>query len=233
MARPRHNLGWIGLVVVVAALTGGVAMLIHSRENDFTVKLQTLERHPPVNQTDLRNLATSYAWLPRAYIDCLHWSNGVEGYVGGRGYLRMWPARSAIELNAAYHVAEFLPTAFLFGTNAAGIGYLFDRRRPEHVLSVELNAMDDDYLTDVAVSLGAFVHQLATEGPEPEGLQDHLPPNWLRGQVLHQKLPVILGGSPEDPDNRVIVPEEKHPELAVFWTRTVRSARARAKTSQE
>jgi hypothetical protein len=194
--------------------------------SELRTYLETLERQAPVAETDLKNLSALFPWLPEEYIECLRWSDGIEGYVHGRGYVRLCAARAALDFNGAYHIAEFLPTGFLFGTDAGAIGYLFDQRRPAHVLSVELAALDDEYLSDTAASFGTFVRQLGEEGPEPEGLTDHRPPTWLRGHVLHEKHPIVLGGPPHDPNNRVLVPAERHPELVVFFTQTLRAVRA-------
>jgi hypothetical protein len=188
--------------------------------------LADLERGRPASPEAIEALLAVAAWLPAEYLECLRWSDGVEGYVGGRGYLRLWSAREALSLNEAYHVPEFMPRVFLFGTDAAALGYLFDQRHSGRVQSVELAALDDEYVSEEASGFGAFIQHLAEDGPKPEGLATNLPPDWLRGHVLHEKHPIVLGGRPDDPDNRVLVPQATHPELAVFFARTLRSVRA-------
>ena len=49
----------------------------------------------------------------------------------------LWSAAAVLRFNSAYSVAEFLPELCLIGTDAAALGYGFDRRKPEAVVSVE------------------------------------------------------------------------------------------------
>ena len=200
--------------------------------SDVTAVLATVELAPGMDAGHLDELRVLFSWLPLEYLDCLQWSDGLEGHVGGGGYLRLWSARSALHFNSAYNVPEFLPSVFLFGTDAAALGYGFDRRNPGRVLSVELAALDDEYLTDVAASFNEFVLGLTKLGASDEPLDDHHPPAWLRGHVLHEKHPVVLGGRADDPANRVLVPEADHPALAVFFARTLRAVRSRTMAGQ-
>lgn len=171
--------------------------------------------------------------LPVDYIDVLRWSDGLEGYVGGRGYLRLWSAEAAVRFNLAYHVAEFVPGLFLFGTDAAALGYGFDLDvATMQVVSVELAGLHREYVEKVADSFSEFIERLSAEALPGGGseLADHRPPQWLSGHVIHETHPMVHGGSVEDPANRVLVPQDKHPEIAVFWSRVVHQHRPKGGT---
>ena len=199
--------------------------------SDLTDLLEGVERGSGASQADLARLEANWPWLPTDYLACLSTADGCEGYIGGRAYLRLWSAEEALRFNRAYKVAEFLPSSFLFGTDASVMGYCFDQRYSARVLSVELAALDDEYLTPVAETFPGFVRCLADDASEPEVPRGQWgPPPHLRGHVLHEKHPVVMGGAVGDASNRVLVPVEQHPEIMVFWARTLRSVRARTRS---
>ena len=118
---------------------------------------------------------------PDEYLSCLRWSDGLEGYVGGRGYLWLWSSLEVPRLNAAYCVAELAPGLVLFGSDAAAIGYGFDfSALGKPVVSIEMSAMHRGYIQQVAPTFTDFLRLLAAE-PLPEGtseLEDWRPPEW-------------------------------------------------------
>ena len=86
-----------------------------------------MELAQPATGDDISALhAAARGRLPEDYLLFLRSSNGAEGYVAGRGYVRLWSARDVIRFNEAYRVSEFLPDVVLFGSDAAAIGYGFD-----------------------------------------------------------------------------------------------------------
>jgi hypothetical protein len=195
------------------------------------------ERHAGATDVDLDALRRiSPGELPQDYLSFLRWSDGAEGYVAGHGYLRLWSAQDAIRFNAAYRIAEFVPGLLLFGTDASVMGYGFDWSAGAlQIVDVELAALDREYVREVADSFAALIRLLASAPLPPGATQptDHGPPDWLRGQVVHEKHPSVLGGPGGDPDNRVVVPADKHPELCVFFARTLRVVREEAKSRSE
>jgi hypothetical protein len=198
--------------------------------------LERLEHHPGAKPEELARLQREVpvAW-PEDYLECLRWSDGLEGYVGGRGYLWLWPSCDVHRLNSEYGVVELVPGLVLFGSDAAGLGYGFDFASAEHpVVSIEMAAMHRAYLTPLAASFCRFVHALAQE-PWPEGepeRQDFGPPAWLRGKVIHEKHPIVLGGSPGDPENRVLMPRADHPRVTVFFAKIVHTIREQREGKQ-
>ena len=199
--------------------------------SDVTHLLEGVALGSGASQDDLARLQASWPWLPTDYLACLSTVDGCEGYIGGRAYLRLWSAEEALRFNAAYKIPEFLPSSFLFGTDASAMGYCFDQRHSTRVLSVELAALDDEYLTPVADTFPAFVRYLAEDASWPAVPKGQWgPPPHLRGHVLHEKHPVVMGGAVDDASNRVLVAVDQHPEMMVFWARTLRSVRARTRS---
>jgi hypothetical protein len=199
---------------------------------DVKTLLDRLETHPGASAAELLMLPTlaPRSW-PDDYLDCLRWSNGFEGYVGGSGYLWLWSAHDVDRLNHAYAVHDLAPGVVLIGSDAAALGYGFDLEAPDMpVVSIEMAAMHREYLTVCAQSFSAFVNSLAV-APLPEGVaqpEDHRPPEWLRGKIIHEKHRIVLGGKPNDPDNRVLVPRDEHPRLTVFFAKVLHSVRAQS-----
>ena len=48
----------------------------------------------------------------------------------------------------------------------------------------------------------------------------------LRGKQLFHITPVILGGSPTDPANKVVLTIEEHIQFVRFWNKTIAKLRA-------
>ena len=200
-------------------------------------RLERLERHAGASGDDVRVLleAMPVEW-PEEYLACIRWSDGLEGYVGGRGYLWLWPTRDVPRLNTAYGVGELAPGLVLFGSDAASLGYGFDFGVPERpVISIEMAAMHREYLSVVAPSFNQFIEGLASE-PWPEGdsePEEHGPPEWLRGKIIHQRHPIVLGGSPTDPENQIAMPREEHAAVTLFFARILHRIREQTKGSGE
>jgi hypothetical protein len=196
---------------------------------DVKTLLERLETRDGATALELARLPAlgSRQW-PADYLECLRWSNGLEGYVGGRGYLWLWSADEVERLNAAYGVVELAPGLVLIGSDAAALGYGFDLESPEMpVVSIEMAAMHREYLTARGASFSALIRELAVE-PWPEGEAhplDHRPPEWLRGKIIHEKHPIVLGGRAHDPENRVPVPREEHPRLTMLFARILHRVR--------
>ena len=187
--------------------------------DELAKEIEGMEHAQGATDAQLEALLAVFPLVPKDYIACLRLSNGVEGFVRGHGYLRLWSAQQALDFNSAYRVEEFLPDVFLFGTDAAGLGFGFSKGAVAKVISVELNAMHPDFVRDEEVGFTRFLQALSRQDVAEQ--EDRRPPEHLRGHVLHEKHPIALGG-PSDASNRVLVPVDKHPELAVFFSRIVR-----------
>jgi hypothetical protein len=193
-----------------------------------------IERGSGAAQVDLDALrSSSPGELPQDYLSFLRWTDGAEGYVAGRGYVRLWSAQDVIRFNRAYGIRDFIPGVLLFGTDASVIGYAFDwTASAVGIVDVELAALDREDVQHAAESFAELIRLRAMD-PLPVGTSeptDHGPPEWLRAQVIHEKHPVVLGGSPDDPDNRVLVPADQHPALCILSARMLREVRRRSRS---
>ncbi len=61
-------------------------------------------------------------------------------------------------------------------------------------------------------------------------MPDDLPPGKLdpttsRGKEVFEIQPVILGGSPTDPANKIVLNREEHIEAVVYWNRVIKQLR--------
>jgi len=105
-------------------------------------------RKPPASSDALATLAgLAPKVLPIDYLDLLALANGGESELGVEpGWLQLWPAEEVIESNKAYHVEEFLPGFFGFGSNLGGELLAFDTRDgvPWTVVMVRFSPMDAD-----------------------------------------------------------------------------------------
>lgn len=185
--------------------------------------LEKLETNGGASSEELTELQTKFSisW-PNDYLDCIRWSNGLEGYVYGRGYIWLWNCSEVLRLNKEYCVSDLAPGLVLIGSDAAALGYGFDctsEKMP--IVSVEMAAMHWEYCSELATSFIGFIKKLATESmPDGENeIENFGPPDWLRGKVIHERKPIVLGGSPYDPDNRVLIPREDHPKATVLFAR--------------
>jgi SMI1 / KNR4 family (SUKH-1) len=98
--------------------------------------------------------------LPKSYIDFLLASDGGEGFIG-QSYLVLWKADELINMNAAYHVAEFAPTLFLIGSDGGDEAFGFDTRSEVcTVVSVPFVGMDLQLAKVVAPDFGTFFSEL-------------------------------------------------------------------------
>jgi hypothetical protein len=192
--------------------------------------LAEVERHPGVSLTDLDALRDfSPDHLPEDYMSFLQWSDGAEGYAGGGAYVRLWSARDVIRFNRAYQVPEFIPGLLLFGTDASVMGYGLDWSTNEvRCVEIELAALDREYVHEMAESFTGLIRLLASDVAESGPPESHRPPDWLRGNVVHEKHPIVLGGPPDDPDNRVLVPVDQHPPLCVLNAKILREVRRKS-----
>ena len=99
--------------------------------------------------------------LPTSYVTFMCTGNGGEGFIG-KSYLVLWKVEELTSMNAAYHVAEFVPGLFLFGSNGGGEAYGFDTRsRPPTIVSVPFIAMDLADAKIVASDFETFLSELS------------------------------------------------------------------------
>jgi hypothetical protein len=52
----------------------------------------------------------------------------------------------------------------------------------------------------------------------------------LKGKEIFEIKPVVLGGSPTDPKNKVILTREEHIELVNYWNKVISGLRKKRQT---
>jgi hypothetical protein len=152
--------------------------------------------------------------LPTDYLSIIGEFGGREGFLGEE-YLRLYRIEELVTLNFAYEVQTFLPEIVVFGSNGCGEAFAFLLHEPT-VVQVPFLPLAIEHATHRANSFAEFVRTLASfeHSPpcNPEGV----------GKEVHDKHPICLGGSPTDPENKVLVPAAKHAEICTHWNKVYR-----------
>jgi hypothetical protein len=149
--------------------------------SEVVVELRTLilggshqwDGNPPASDEDIAALlAASSAKLPAEYLALLRLSNGGTAMLSGYpSYVRVWPARTAIEYNRDYQVQRWLPRFVGFGDNGGTDMVGFDTRRgePYSVCAVPFAPMEWDAAMGVVSDFCAFIRQIL---PAPDPARD-------------------------------------------------------------
>jgi len=160
--------------------------------------------------------------LPAAYLDFLRHSNGGEGFIG-KAYLRFYSADGILEVNQAYAVAEYLPGFLLIASNTIGDAICFRPPFMEgRVVQVPFIPLRLDYAERVESSFSDFIARLAASRVGARSLSTSDINPAVIGKEIFQRHPIVLGGSPTDPNNRDLVSVEEHPELVRYWNNVFR-----------
>jgi hypothetical protein len=118
----------------------------------------------PAAEADIAALvAASPAPLPPDYLALLRLSDGGDASLSGYpSYVRIWPARTAIEYNRDYQVQKWLPGFIGFGDNGGPDMVGFDTRRgePYMVCAVPFAPMEWEAAIGQMPDFGAFIRQL-------------------------------------------------------------------------
>jgi cell wall assembly regulator SMI1 len=139
-------------------------------------------------------------------------ADAAEGFVGG-SYLAMWPIASLADLNMKARVPEFVPDLIVFATDGGGEGYAFERQTGSFV-NVPMIGMRVVERTSIGDSFASFLSWLASRVSVEN---QPMPDDARLGQVVYEKTPIIVGGSPTDPANKVLVPLAKYAEIVGWW----------------
>jgi hypothetical protein len=173
---------------------------------------------------DLRDITAAEAVLGvrlpptlRAFIESV---DAAEGFIRGN-YLAMWPVAALADLNTKAKVSRFAPDLVFFGTDGGGEGFAFERESDAFV-NVPMIGMGFLPRTAVGASFDAFLRWLADTAPV-EGKQSQ-PDRARLGQVIFEKTPIIVGGSPTDPANKALVPLRQYAELVGWWNERLPSS---------
>ena len=131
------------------------------------------DRNPPATEEDLAALGSaSPVPLPAAYLELLRLSDGGHASLSGyHCYVRVWPARTAVEYNRDYEVQRWLPGFFGFGDDGGPDMVGFDTRRgePYPVCAVPFAPMEWEAAMGTLPDFAAFIRQiLPAEGKQAE-----------------------------------------------------------------
>ena len=114
--------------------------------------------NPPVSREEIEKVQPKLKFrLPKSYVDFMLSTDGGEGFIG-KSCLALWKIEELISMNNAYHVAEFVPDLFLFGSDGGGEAFGFDTRSEvPRVVSIPFVAMEIEDAKVVAADFEAFL----------------------------------------------------------------------------
>ena len=166
--------------------------------------------------------------LPPDYLALLKTLGGGEGFLGD-SFLRLYSLDESAAANREYHVTEFLPGCYLFGSDGCGNAYLFDLQKPE-ILFVSFIPLDRRLARSMGSDFSGFLESLSRL---PPGSRSPMPANAnpdLDGKEIHEIHPVVLGGDPVNLANKVFITPPQHAKASTFFNRLVREMRAQQET---
>jgi hypothetical protein len=133
-----------------------------------------------------------------------------------------------VEFNGVARSYEFAPGLLLVGTNGGGEGYGFDTRATEWtVVKMQMVGMAWELALPLAPSFDAFLAALAAT-PDPPAALDRS----AIGHVIHEIKPVIVGGSPTDPANKILMPLVDYLPLTAWWNDRIKEMRAASASAE-
>jgi hypothetical protein len=118
--------------------------------------------NPPARAEDIERVQKKLRFrLPEDYANFLLTRNGGEGFVGN-SYVILWKIEELVSMNNAYHVSEFVPHIFLFGSNGGGEAFGFHiNGGSSSILSIPFVAMEMEDAKPVASDFGTFLSVLS------------------------------------------------------------------------
>ena len=158
--------------------------------------------------------------LPNDYINAVRKFGGCEGYIGTE-YLRLHRLEELAALNTAYDVPSAAPEVVIFGSDGALEAFAFTLHELA-VVKIPFIPLLFENAQVVARSFTDFISIMHRTGPSLDADPATL------GMQIHSKHPIALGGSPTDAENRVLVPPQKHAEIAQYWNNVYNLARSQS-----
>jgi len=154
--------------------------------------------------------------LPSEYLDLFSFMNGGEGFIGDN-YCRLYAIEDLIPLNEAFLVKEFVPELFIFGSNGGGEAFAFNTKSsPFSILEIPFIPMDVKWAKLLGKTINEFFFHFSNSKIKS------VPPSInkaLIGKEIHEIQPVVFGGSPLDPKNKILISPKDYAELVVFWNK--------------
>ena len=156
--------------------------------------------------------------LPSSYVDFLNQHDGGE-WVCGDDLVVTWSVSQLVPFNREYRVQTLAPGLLLFGSDGSAEAYGFDMRSPAmSVVLVPFVGMSWEFAIAAAKHFGDWSRTLKPE----QANSSH------SGMQLAELTPILLGGDPVDPSNRVWLTRDQHFEYVRFWNNVVMAANAKS-----
>ena len=134
------------------------------------------DSRPAASEADIAALIeASRVPLPGDYLALLRLSNGGSAQISGYpNYVRIWPAKLAIENNKGYQVQKWLPGFIAFGDNGGPDMVGFDTRNgePYPVCSIPFAPMEWEGAMGTVADFKTFIEQLLPGVPDADGDTD-------------------------------------------------------------
>jgi hypothetical protein len=190
--------------------------------------VENLNCRPPATEEAIAAFEkTSGKQLCADYREFLKVVNGGEGFIRKNAYVILWGVDELASMNKAYEVEDYAPGLLIFGSDGGGEAYGFDTRSPQWaIVEMPFVGMAWSLAEPIAASFRGFLEHLYRTEKMPEGIgQQTLDLMNARGKEVFEIQPVILGGSPTDPANKVLLNREEHIRAVVFWNRVIKELR--------
>jgi len=134
----------------------------------------------------------------------------------------IWRAEELADLNRAYAADVHAPGLLLFGSNGGGESYGFDMHNPNKpIVQVPFVGMNLRYATQIAVSFTDLLISLGKKAL-PTTEPNHKQPHPI-GMELFEIKPIILGGDPKNPQNKIWLTRQQHTEAVCYWNHIIQS----------
>lgn len=196
---------------------------LHSEQKRFYT-------NPPCSEGALRDFEIQSKFrLPDDYSRFLRLTNGGEGYINSEQYAIMWRLQELIPLNEAYEAPQYLPGLFIFGSSGGGEALLFDcQASVPKIMRVPFVGADLSRLEILSPSFEEFIDLALFSPSSPSVLTAG-----QKGMEIIEIQPVILGGSPTDVSNKVIVNRGKHVQAVRYWNKIIRDSSRQNQQAKE
>lgn len=192
----------------------------------------SLHGHGPGDLDELGKVEAHFGFrLPDDYREFVSINDGTEGFAGD-GYMSLWRVSELVELNELSRMAEFARGLTVLGTDGGTEFFGLDRRNDQMVfVKVPVVFAGWEYAEAFGRTFEEFLRTLRGTAKKPASpghggfgfgrKQEPKANPELLGKNVWQIQPVILGGSPTDPKNRMVVPLRDMLKFADFWTEQV------------
>jgi hypothetical protein len=175
--------------------------------------------NPPVSDSEIDAFELkSGLQLPRDYTDFLKTWDGGEGFIGEDTYLILWRLDEILRFNIAYDVYKYAPGLMLIGSDGSGEAFAFDTNASTwSVVQVPFVGMDRELMVVLAPNFVSFLESLYQMPTGPRKVES----SPFAGKEIFEIKPIILGGSPTDSANKIILTRDEHIEAVKYWNKLI------------